>query len=317
MGRTGLVLGAGGVVGQAYHAGVLAALQHDRGWDARNADVIVGTSAGSITGALLRSGISAAELAAWAVQAPLFRESRIHQVMGGEFPELEPFGARHLFGRLPNLPAWQMLWRALLRPWQFRPLTAALALLAPGRLDIASQLAALHDVTGPAWPDRQLWICAVRRRDGRRVVFGRPGTPEVPLHQALAASCAVPGYFAPVRIGHHTYIDGGAHSPTNAAILRKAALDLVIVISPMSGPAGRLADPFAAARWHARRTLGREVSALRASGTQVIVFQPTPVEQEVIGNDFMARDQVDKIIQRSFLAAGALAARPEVRELLG
>lgn len=310
------MLGAGGVVGQAYHAGVLAALEHDCGWDARNADVIVGTSAGSITGALLRSGISAAELAAWAVKAPLFRESKFHQAMGGEFPELEPFGARHVFGRLPNLPGREMLWRAILRPWQFRPLTAALALLAPGRLDIAGQLAALREVMGPDWPDRQLWICAVRRRDGRRVVFGRPGTPEVPLYRAIAASCAVPGYFAPVRIGHHTYIDGGAHSPTNAAILRKATLDLVIIISPMSGPAGRLADPYAAARWHADRTLRREARALRASGTQVVVFQPTPVEQDVIGNDFMSRGQVDKIIQRSFLAAGAHAARPEVRKLL-
>lgn len=316
MGGTGLVLGAGGVVGQAYHAGVLAALQHDRGWDARKADVIVGTSAGSITGALLRSGISAEELAAWAVKAPLFRESKIHQVMGGEFPELEPFGARHLFARLPNLPGWQMLQQAILHPWQFRPLTAALALLAPGRLDIPSQLAGLREVVGDGWTDRELWICAVRRRDGRRVVFGRPGTPEVPMHQAIAASCAVPGYFAPVRIGHHTYIDGGAHSPTNAALLRDASLNLVIIVSPMSGPAGWLADPYAAARWHAGRTLRREVGALRASGAQVVVFQPGPVEQEVIGNDLMARDRVDKIIQRSFLTAGAYAASTEVRELL-
>lgn len=52
MTRVGLVLGGGGAVGQAHHAGVLAALEHDLGWDPRTADVIVGTSVGSITGTL-------------------------------------------------------------------------------------------------------------------------------------------------------------------------------------------------------------------------------------------------------------------------
>ena len=67
--RVGLVLGAGGIVGQAYHAGVLAALEVDLGWDARSADVIVGTSAGSVMGTALRMGLAATDLAAWAVGA--------------------------------------------------------------------------------------------------------------------------------------------------------------------------------------------------------------------------------------------------------
>src|SRR4051794_41871066 len=71
MTRVGLVLGGGGVVGQAYHSGVLAVLEHDFGFDARKADMIVGTSAGSITGTLLRFGVSAEDLAAWTVKAPL------------------------------------------------------------------------------------------------------------------------------------------------------------------------------------------------------------------------------------------------------
>ena len=77
MSGVGLVLGAGGVVGQAYHAGVLAVLEHDYGWDPRTADVIVGTSAGSITGTLLRAGVPASELAAWAVRAPLSAEGMV------------------------------------------------------------------------------------------------------------------------------------------------------------------------------------------------------------------------------------------------
>ncbi len=316
MSGVGLVLGAGGVVGQAYHAGVLAVLEHDYGWDPRTADVIVGTSAGSITGTLLRAGVPASELAAWAVRAPLSAEGMVlHQILGTEWPEFEPFRPWHLL-RLPDLPAREMLQHALFRPWRFRPLVAVLALLAPGRFDIVTRLAMLAEVEGQSWPERDLWICAVRRRDGRRVVFGRPGSPDAPLHLAIAASCALPGYFAPVQIHDDTYIDGGAHSPTNAAILRKKALDLVVVVSPMSGPTGLPADLYGASRWHAGNVARREVRALRESGAAVVVFRPGPAEQQTMGNDMMARDRIDQIVQQAFLDAGSYAARPEIREVL-
>jgi NTE family protein len=312
-----LVLGAGGVVGQAYHAAVLTELAHDFGWDPRNADVIVGTSAGSITGTLLRTGIPATDLAAWTVRAPLSEEGLLlHDIVGEELPEFEPFNALHVVRRPPSLPGREMVARALLRPWHFRPIAASLALLAPGTRDIAAQLTALRQVEGQQWPERDLWICAVRRRDGRRVVFGRPGTPQVPLHLAVAASCAVPGYFAPVQIGGRSYVDGGAHSPTNAAILRERELDLVIVVSPMSGPTGVIKDVYAALRLHATRVARREVRALRRAGIDVVVFRPGVEEQAVMGNDPMAGGRVGEIVQHSFLAAGAHAADTEVRELL-
>src|SRR5256885_11906648 len=92
MQRTGLVLGAGGIVGQAYHAGVLAALEHDLGWDPRTADLIVGSSAGSVTGTLLRLGVPAHDLAAWAVEAPLSVEGApLQEVLGGDPPDFPPF----------------------------------------------------------------------------------------------------------------------------------------------------------------------------------------------------------------------------------
>lgn len=319
MTRVGLVLGAGGVVGQAYHAGVLAALEHDLGWDPRTADVVVGTSAGSITGTLLRSGVPASELAAWTVKAPLSTEGQLlHDLFGHDIPEFAPFRASELVRRPPALPGRAMVASAMTRPWRFRPVAASLALLAPGRHDITEQLAALKEVEGRSWPEDDLWVCAVRRRDGRRVVFGRPGTAPVPLHLAIAASCAVPGYFAPVQVGERTYVDGGAHSPTNAAVLRDRRLDLAIVVSPMSGPVGSgVPDLYAAARWHAARTARREVEALRRAGTRVVVFRPGPEEQAVMGDDFMARDRVDEIVQQAFLSGGAYAARSGVRATLG
>src|SRR5512144_1665200 len=171
MTRVGLVLGAGGVVGQAYHAGVLAALEHDYGWDPRTAEVIVGTSAGSITGALLRSGVPASELAAWTVRAPLTDEGRVlEEMFGTTHPELAPFRALDLIRRPPSLPHPRMVLSAIRRPFEVRPLTRAMALLAPGRYDVVEQLSALGRTSD--WPSMELWISTVRREDGKHVVFG-------------------------------------------------------------------------------------------------------------------------------------------------
>jgi NTE family protein len=317
MTRVGLVLGGGGVVGQAYHSGVLAVLEHDFGFDARKVEVIVGTSAGSITGTLLRLGVSAEDLAAWTVKAPLSGSGGVlRRISETAVPDLAPFRPLSLLRRPASLPGRHMVQRALTRPWRFRPLAAGMALLAPGRHDIGEQLAALRELEKPEWPRAPLWICAVRRRDGRRVVFGRPGTPEVPIHLAVAASCAVPGYFAPVDVDGHSYVDGGVHSATNAAILRDSGLDLVIVIAPMSGPAGWRPDFYAATRRHSTRLLNREVRALESKGTRTVVFAPGAREQQVMGNDMMSRDRLNEVIQESFLAAGRRAATPGVVDLI-
>jgi NTE family protein len=316
MTRVGLVLGGGGVVGQAYHSGVLAVLQHDFGFDARSADVIVGTSAGSITGTLLRLGVSPEDLAAWTVKAPLSSDDDVLQHLAGtDVPELAPLRPLELLRRPADLPSVQMLRRAVSRPWRFRPLAAGLALLAPGRHDIVGQLAALRELETGSWPDG-LWITAVRRRDGRRVVFGRPGSPAAPLHLAVAASCSVPGYFSPVQIGGHAYVDGGVHSPTNAALLRGCGLDLAIVVSPMSGPPGIRPDFYAATRRHSAKLLRNEVRALERAGVPTLVFTPGAAEQAAMGNDMMSRDRVDKVLQQSFFAAGARAAAADAADLL-
>jgi NTE family protein len=195
-------------------------------------------------------------------------------------------------------------------------MAAGLALLAPGKHDILAQLAALEELRSSSWPERPLWICAVRRRDGRRVVFGRPGSPPAPLHRAVAASCAVPGYFTPVEIARHGYVDGGVHSPTNAALLRGCGLDLAVVVSPMSGPPGMVPDLYAATRRLSARLLQREVRALEQAGVRTVVFTPSAAEQKAMGNDMMSRDRLHEVIQQSFFAAGAAAAREDARALL-
>jgi NTE family protein len=312
----GLVLGGGGVVGQTHHAGVLAALEHDLGWDPRTADVIVGTSAGSITGALLRADVPASELAAWAVQAPLSAEGALlEDLFGTEHPTFTPFRVGDVLTQPMSPPSLSMVIRALRRPWRVRPLSAGMALLPPGRHDITEQLTALKQVEDVDWPDQPLWICAVRRADARRVVFGRPGTPRVPLHLAIAASCAVPGHFAPVTVDQHAYIDGGVHSSTNAAVLRGHGLRLIVVIAPMAGPTkGPHRGVYEASRWQASRLLQREVKALRRSGSEVVVFTPDARVQRAMGDDFMSAGNLDEILQQAFFQAGAIAARSPIRE---
>ena len=108
--KVGLVLGAGGLVGLAHHAGTLAALENDLRWDPRSADVIVGSSAGSLIGTLLRSGISALELAAWCVgpsDDPLL--ARVRQME----EELPPLGVGGLFRRwsAPGTAFWRRVLR--------------------------------------------------------------------------------------------------------------------------------------------------------------------------------------------------------------
>jgi NTE family protein len=319
MTRVGLVLGAGGVVGQAYHSGVLVALEETLGWDPRTAEVVVGTSAGSITGTLLRHGVPARDLAAWALKAPLSAEGEaLERFFGTDQVEFEPFRPGEIVKRKPSLPTRHMVRRAVVRPWHFRPMSAALALLGPGVTDVADQVSLIRHIEGAPWPAEQLWICAVRRSDGRRMVFGRPGTIDVPWHLAIAASCAVPGYFAPVHIDDHAYVDGGAHSPTNAAVLRTLGLDTVIVVSPMSGPSGGpVKTVYEATRWHAARRAAREAAALRAAGVRVLVVRPGEEEQEVMGDDFMAGAKVADVVRVSSQATRALLQRSENHALAG
>jgi NTE family protein len=313
MARIGLVLGAGGIVGQAYQAGVLAALEAHAGWDPRSADLIIGTSAGSITGTLLRGGVPAADLAAWTTRAPLSLEGQLlEELFGTEFPELEPLRVSHLLRR-PSPPSPALVQRLLRRPWQPPGVGLLLTMVAPGRRDISRFLEPLRTVEPPGWHDGDLWICAVRRRDGRRVVFGRPGSPPVPLHLAVAASCSVPGYFAPVSINRISYVDGGVHSPTNAALTLRQDLQMVIVVSPMSGAQGVPTDAIGVVRRHSTFRLGLEVRALRAAGIDVIVFEPDASVQAVMNQEWMSRARVDEITRAALASALARVRDPRIR----
>jgi NTE family protein len=288
--RTGLVLGGGGAAGLAFHAGVLLALHHDLGWDPRTADVIVGTSAGSVIGALLRSDVPAEDLAAWATDASpsddgeLFRE-----VM--EVAESEVTSAA-----VPTLtlPGWDTV-RALWRPSQ---IVGAIASSVPsGVYDHSSRLSSIERLVD-TWPSRPLWISAVRVGDGRTVWFGRHGELDhgVKPADAVAASCAVPVLARPVRIGAHRYIDGGVRSPTHADVLAESDLDIVVVSSPMGQLSGR--HPLRRI-WD--RQVRREAKRLERAGIEVQVVSPDADTVKAMGHNLMDRTRAARVTTQAFL----------------
>jgi NTE family protein len=156
-------------------------------------------------------------------------------------------------------------------------------------------------------------VCAARRDHGRRVVFGRRGSPPAKLSAAVAASCAIPAYFAPVLIGSREYVDGGVHSATNADVLSRAGLDLVIVVAPMSAAHGRSRHADAAVRWAMHRRLDREVRRLRDAGTEVIRIEPSARTLAVMGLNAMAEDRSSAVVDAAYDDAASLVATPRTR----
>ncbi|HEX4902547.1 MAG TPA: patatin-like phospholipase family protein [Acidimicrobiales bacterium] len=278
MASVALVLGGGGIAGAAWHGAVLAALQ-EAGWDARTADLVVGTSAGAGVAAVLRLGVPPVDLVAGALGRSMSPAGEAHAARAGAPVEIPtpPPGRR-----LPRPAAPHLLLRAVADPWRFRPLLAMAALLPAGQVPtdvIGDRIRRTHD---EPWPERPTWITAVRLRDGRRAVFGRD--VEADLATAVEASSAIPGWFAPVRHDGVTYVDGGVHSPTNADLVAGAGFDVVVVSSPMSATREALRTVrFRSSRGLHAATLAREVAEVRAEGTPVLVLQPGPEVVDAVG----------------------------------
>lgn len=295
----GLVLGAGGVVGQAYQAGVLAALEREAHWDARDADIIVGTSAGAVTGAAVRLGVPATDLAASTYGRPTSAQGGaiLERILTDESPLPVPSVISLLRPWTPPSP--DLIKRTVRRPLAFRPDVATMTLLPRGRIDISARAAALHEHIGDDWP-AGLWICAARRADGARVVFGREGAPTTSLASAVLASCAIPGYFAPITIAGTEYFDGGVHSRTNADVLKTQVLGTVVVVSSMSATHGRSIGADSLLRLSVHRRLRREIGRLEATGTEVIRLEPGPESRRAMGFWAMAENRAPWVIEAAY-----------------
>jgi len=235
--RRGLVCAGGGVTGAIYEIGVLAALEERLdGFSLTDCDVFVGVSAGSYVGTLLASGVSPAvlyrnatdpgasdldqlslfrpnvgEIAARLLTAPLtvvetlrdFSRNRHEMTLTdvvASFAGLLPSG----FFVLDGLEEWLSRW-----------------LSEEGRTNDFRRLA------------RRLRIVTVALDTGETRVFGEPGSDAVPISLAVAASCALPGFFRPVRIDAADYIDGGVRKTAHISLALKERCGLVLCVNPI------------------------------------------------------------------------------------
>ncbi|MEY3732676.1 MAG: hypothetical protein RL347_35 [Actinomycetota bacterium] len=289
--RRGLVLGGGGVLGGAWAVGALQAIDEVRGIDPRDFDVIVGTSAGSVLGALIGAGVSIDAL-------------RDHQ--RGE-PITEGPLAGYLWdyetatgGRRPSMPRLRgpgsvRLMASSLRHGLKMPPTAVLSAFMPvgnGSLERVGHLIDAITPFGEWSPHQDLWVVAMDYEAGHRVVFGRKDAPSAPLSDAVMASCAIPGWFEPVTIDDRTYVDGGAWSATSADVLAGHGLDEVYVVAPMVSfetdePDSLLSRLERRWRGSVTRRCEAEVDELRSEGIQVTVLGPGREDLEAMGGNIM------------------------------
>jgi NTE family protein len=324
--RVGLVLGAGGVVGASWLIGALEALQDETGWDPSDASVIVGTSAGSVIGALTASGLPPAYMAAYvagrevdeiadaAARAGENREDiaeALAMARSAEVAGARPDGSGYRLARaLPPVGpgSWQLAMRTLLAPHRHSPAAMLCGWLPRGfvRTDPISEL--VKSFVPGDWPDHEgYWAVAADYATGRRVAFGRDDAPPAHVSDAVAASCAIPAFYHPVKIAGRRYIDGGICSPSNLDLVRGQQLDLVVCLNPMSSIAqisgGSPGDRMGALlRGLAGRRLGHEARKLRESGTKVLVLQPGAEDVKVMGFNMMSgrrRVQVTETAMKS------------------
>jgi NTE family protein len=321
--RVGLVLGAGGVLGGAWLAGSLAALVEHTGWDPAQADVIVGTSAGSMIGALVACGVPP-----WFMVAHSAGETfpGLLDAQGNPTDEADRSAGGVLTRRkgLPDLRphSLRLGLSALASPRRHRLGAAAAAFAPRGVMSTRPLRETVMRVAPEGWaPHPGLWLVATDCATGRRVVFGRDDAPPADLPAAVAASCAVPSIYRPVKINDRLYVDGGAWSPSNLDCVARAKLDLVVCLNPLSSlPAELKRAGRGNVRGRMRRATGRrlgwEKKRLEEHGTAVVLLQPVAEDLTVMSGNLMSTARRHQVLSTAQETMARQLAESPLRELL-
>lgn len=249
MTRRALVLGGGGITGIAWEWGMLAGLAR-AGVDLTTADLVVGTSAGSVVGAQVAAGLDVERCYATQLAPP---DGEVAAALGPV--TILRYALAQVGSRSPERV------RARLGRMAVRAATVPEA----ERIAVIESRLPVH-----TWPDRSLLVTAVDAESGAFVAFD--GDAGVPLTLAVAASCAVPGVWPPVTIAGRRYVDGGMRSGANADLA--AGYDRVVVLAPLPRGLGQMTP--AATQVEALRARSRvelvspDRDASRAIGRKVL-----------------------------------------------
>jgi NTE family protein len=288
-----LVLGGGGVLGEAWMTGMLAGIEDATGFDLRQCEYFVGTSAGSIVAAHLVAGNSPRRPAAAAAEIELADSQPVDGLVSAGRRAAHLAGAIALAASATFAPVALNLTTpggALARAALLRRLPRPDSTLADLRSRVEQSAARF---------DGRLRVAAVERRTGRRVVFGSPGAPRAGVGEAVEASCAVPWLFAPVQIDGREYVDGSVWSPTNLDAAPAGRETQVLCLNPI---ANITADHSALAvmRSVARSALAVEALVLKRRGASVRTLAPDAECAAAMGSNLMSRAPRARVLAAAY-----------------
>src|SRR3954447_7860648 len=283
--------------------GLLAGFHEASGWDPRECEHFVGTSAGSIVAAGLAGGVD-----------PRTRLERLPEQPAAEPEEVEGgglLGGALRLGRGASASAFAPLAALALRSTAMSGAAvrrAALSRVPEGRQSLAGLGRTINDL-GADW-DGRLFVVALDVGSGHRTVFGLPGSTDLSVGTAVEASCAIPGVFRPIRANGRTYVDGGAWSLTNLDVAPVARGTRVLCLNP-TGSLGNVTSLRGAIGPLSRSVAGVEALALQRRGANVTTLAPDTEATRAMGSDFMNPRR-----RRATQAAGFKQGRRAARELV-
>jgi NTE family protein len=256
-----LILGGGGPIGEAWESGIIVGLA-DKGVELSKADRIIGTSAGSIVGARLALRLPQAQFIADALAPADDAPPRESPGRKSSPPDLSFLGAKLEEMGTGKRPRQTI--EAEIGKWAQRvhPVVSEAEFVASYQRRFPQS----------AWPHHTYECVSVDAADGSMRIWNE--SSEVPLAMAVAASCALPGVFAPVTIDGHRYMDGGVRSVTNADLARGCETALILA------PTASLEDPIAKAF---TQPLEGEIRSLRDGGCTVELIAPDAASLKAFG----------------------------------
>lgn len=283
MATRALVLGGGGPVGIAWESGLIAGLEAE-GVMLGEADLVVGTSAGSMVGAQLALGVSGESMKeTQTAQANRPRERDVNTSASGLGS-----GMSELVELMTSTPAEGEATEP------FRAKIGAFALAAK-TISEEEFISSFGHLANAEWPERDFRCTAVDAMDGTFVAWD--SSADVSLARAVASSCAVPGVFPPITINGRRYIDGGMRSVTNADLA--SGYDVVVVVSVL-GP--QVSEAF-------QRQLDHEIEALRQSGCRVQLIAADDDSRAAFGPNLMDASRRGDVAQAGVDQGRVEAAR--------